>query len=302
MRSLGAASFILAAMLVASPRAQQPFRSRVEGIRVDALVTNGRRPVEGLLAQDFEVRDNGVLQTVDAVALESMPLSVIFVLDASGSVAGAKMAHLSSAVELMLRGLRGQDRAALVTFSHRVRLQSSLTSNLAEIGRLVPAADAEGGTALNDAVYAGLAIGDTEDTRSLVVVFSDGLDNSSWLGSATVELAARRADAVVYGVAVAEHVVLQRRSAFGEGGAVPVYSPGQTAFLDAIAQDTGGRVIRADATENLPKAFGDILREFRTRYVLTYSARGVDTAGWHTIDVKVKGRRLEVRARRGYQR
>jgi len=301
MRSLGAASFILAAMLVASPRAQQPFRSRVEGIRVDALVTNGRRPVEGLLAQDFEVRDNGVLQTVDAVALESMPLSVIFVLDASGSVAGAKMAHLSSAVELMLRGLRGQDRAALVTFSHRVRLQSSLTSNLAEIGRLVPAADAEGGTALNDAVYAGLAIGDTEDTRSLVVVFSDGLDNSSWLGSATVELAVRRADAVVYGVAVAEHVV-QRRGAFGEGGAVPVYSPGQTAFLDTIAKDTGGRVIRADATENLPKAFGDILREFRTRYVLTYSARGVDTAGWHTIDVKVKGRRLEVRARRGYQR
>jgi len=83
---------------------------------------------------------------------------------------------------------------------------------------------------------------------------------------------------------------------------VAVYAPGQTAFLEAIATATGGRVLKADITEHLPKAFDDILKEFRTRYVLTYYPRDVDASGWHTIEVKVKGRRATVTARRGYQR
>jgi hypothetical protein len=49
-------------------------------------------------------------------------------------------------------------------------------------------------------------------------------------------------------------------------------------------------------------AFDEILQEFRTRYLITYSPRGADTPGWHAIDVKVKGRRVQVRARRGYER
>jgi VWFA-related protein len=168
--------------------------------------------------------------------------------------------------------------------------------------------EASGGTALHDAVYAGLALTAGLDTRPLVIAFSDGLDNASWLSAEAVEGVARRSGAVVYGVAVGARIRTDvLRSPGGRQGqatisARPEYVAGQTTFLDSIASTTGGRVIRADTLENLPRAFDEILREFRTRYVLTYSPRGVDTPGWHQIAVKVKGRTADVRARTGYQK
>ena len=292
-----------AAVAVLSASGQDArFRSGVDLVRVDALVTDGNRIVTGLKAADFELRDNGVLQTVEAIALESMPLTLTFVLDTSGSVAGGKMTHLTSAVDVILRGLRPQDRVGLVTFSHQVWQRVPLTSDIQLLRGVLTGTTGAGGTSLNDAVYAGLALSESQDARALVLVFSDGMDNSSWLGRTTVERAARRADAVVYGVAVAAGArgVID----MGSGRSVrfrPEYLPGQTDFLEAVASATGGRVIKADETVNLPQAFEEILQEFRTRYVITYSPAS-DALGWHSIDLKVKGRRADVKARRGYER
>ena len=63
------------------------------------------------------------------------------------------------------------------------------------------------------AVYAGLAMSGREHSRSLVLAFSDGLDNASWLSDEVVRRAAERSDAVVYGVAVAETPALPGRPA-----------------------------------------------------------------------------------------
>ena len=296
-----AAALAALAAIFAGPQVQK-FRSGVDVVRVDALVTEGNRIVTGLTAADFELRDNGAVQIIGGIALESMPLTLTFVLDTSGSVAGGRMAHLSAAVDLILKGLREQDRVGLVTFSHRVWQRLPLTSDLQLVRSTLAAASIAGGTSLNDAVYAGLALSEAQESRSLVIVFSDGMDNSSWLERATVERAARRADAVVYSVAVAgsQAAVID----VGQGGSVqfrPEYLPGQTDFLEAIASATGGRVIKADQTVNLPNAFEEILQEFRTRYLITYSPSS-DARGWHAIDVKVKGRRADVKARRGYER
>ena len=294
----------IAAALPIIGSAQQPFRSGIDIVRVDALVTDGRKPIGGLTMADFELRDNGVVQAIDAAALESLPLSVIFVLDTSASVAGSRMRHLGDAVDMILGGLRQDDRAALVTFSHRVWLRTPLVSDFAGLRALMSSASAAGGTSLHDAVYASLAISDVQDARPLLVVFSDGLDTMSWMSADLVEKAARRANAVVYGVAVAAGTTL-RQSSIATGtryALVPSYVRGQTDFLDAIADATGGRVLKADTTERLPKAFDEVLREFRSRYVLTYSPRNVDTPGWHRIEVKVKGRKADVKARTGYQR
>ena len=293
----------LAALLPLAGSAQQPtFKSGVDVVRVDALVTNGRKPIAGLAAGDFELRDNGVVQSIESAAFESLPLSIIFVLDTSGSVAGRKVAHLSQAVNLFLEGLRPEDRTALVTFSHRVWLRTPLVSDFGAVRRLMSSADPAGGTALRDAVYAGLAISDVEESRPLLIVFSDGLDNMSWMSADIVEKAAGRSNAVVYGVAVAERTLLRPVGAGRRPLEVPEYASGQTDFLEAVADATGGRLLKADTTDKLPKAFDEILREVRTRYVLTYSPQRVDSSGWHRIDVKVKKRGAEVKARAGYQR
>jgi VWFA-related protein len=295
---VAAGAVVLAGIAAGTAGAQHKFRSGVDVVRVDALVTDGRRVVTGLKSGDFELRDNGVLQSIDEIALESLPLTVTFVLDTSGSVAGERMSHLSSAVDIMLKGMREQDRVALVTFSHRIWQRVPLTSDVRQVRSVIAAAEAVGGTALNDAVYAGLALSESQQSRALVLVFSDGMDNASWLGDEIVERAARRADAVVYGVAVAATVA----SVDGSRTMQPEYVRGQTALLEKMASATGGRVIKADTTGNLSKVFDEILQEFRTRYLITYSPRGADAAGWHSIDVRIKGRHGDVRARRGYER
>ncbi len=304
MMRRAASALALAAVLPLLLSAQQRFRSGVDVVRVDALVTDGHRPLAGLTAADFELRDNGVVQTIDSAEVEALPVSVIFVLDTSGSVAGTKMANLRAAVDLLLNGLHGEDRAALVTFSHRVRLRRPLASDFAALRTTMAAAAAGGGTALHDAVYAGLALSDVQESRPLVVVFSDGLDNMSWMDADVVEDAARRASAVVYGVAVAATTSRRRVVSGGQSSYVEriEYAKGQTDFLEAIASVTGGRLLKADTTTNLSKSFDEILREFRTRYVITYSPRRIDAAGWHHIDLRVKDRRADVRARPGYQK
>ena len=304
---LGAASAGVALLTVSL--AAQSFKSGVDVVRVDALVTNDNRPLVNLKAADFELRDNGILQKVNDASLESLPLSLVFVLDTSGSVAGHKMQNLGSAVDGIVKALRPDDRAGLVTFSHRVWERVSMGTDFSTLQTVIHGAEAAGGTSLHDAVYAGLALSTSHDTRPLVIVFSDGLDNASWLTSDAVEGAARRSGAVVYGVAVAAHMRPDVMPSAPNGRTMttaspgrPVYVPGQTTFLETIASITGGRVLRADTTENLPRAFDEILREFRTRYVLSYSPRDVGAAGWHRIDVRVKNRRAVVRARAGYQR
>ena len=76
------------------------FRSGVESVRVDVLVTRDGRPVTNLRPADFDVLDNGVPQRIDYAAFEEIPLNVVFALDASSSVAGRQ-------TELLRRACHG---------------------------------------------------------------------------------------------------------------------------------------------------------------------------------------------------
>ena len=70
---------------------QQTFRSGVDAVRVDVLVMDGNRPVAGLTASDFELRDSGVVQPIESVAIEDVPLNVMLALDTSESVDGTPL-------------------------------------------------------------------------------------------------------------------------------------------------------------------------------------------------------------------
>jgi VWFA-related protein len=112
-----------------------------------------------------------------------------------------------------------------------------------------------------------------------VVIFSDGLDTSSWLSRDLVLATARRSDAVVYGIAVGSS---------------------SDNFLDHLTELTGGRLLRAETTNAVRALFVQVLHEFRHRYVVSYSPRGVERGGWHRLQVRVKRKNAEVRARPGY--
>jgi VWFA-related protein len=284
------------------------FTTGVEAVRVDTLVTDGRRPVVGLKAGDFELRDNGVLQTVRDVSYESLPLNIICVLDTSGSVAGQPLAHLKDAMTAVIDALGADDRAALVTFASRLHLQSTLTRDRADLRRRLSELTAGGDTAVLDATFAGLALRESDDGRTLLILFSDGRDTASWLTVRKVLDVARNTDVVIYPVTVRHVPVVIVRTL--QGTPVPAEALSSRRFvvrnevgdrlLRAFADDTGGRVVVADDEGGVRGGFVKVLSEFRQRYVLAYTPSGVAPDGWHTLDVRLKNRKGDVKARRGY--
>jgi VWFA-related protein len=274
---------VLSAMAMAGTAltAVQPtFRARVEGVRIDVLVTDGGRPVVGLGAADFDVRDNGVPQTVDLVSLGDVPVSVVMVLDLSSSLEGSRLLMLQNAGVTLLEALAPQDQAALLSFNTAVVQRVPLTSDIGTLRGALLAARAEGDTSLIDAALAGMLLGDTEGGRTLVVIFSDGIDTASFTSAEVALGTARRVNGVVYGVAAT--------------------SGGEARFLRDVTAATGGRVLEIGATGNPGPAFLEILQEFRRRYVLTYTPTGVERGGWHQLNVRVRRGSSRVQARPGY--
>ena len=297
-----AAAGVLAAMLATG----QTFRSGAEGVSVDALVLDGNRPVAGLRVGDFELRDSGVLQRIDSIAYEDVPLNVIFAFDTSESVDGEPLDHLKRAAMAAVRLLRPADQAAIITFDDYVKLRSDWTKEHTLLAGAILQAQASGATALHDAAYTALTLRAPSPGRTLALIFSDGEDTVSWLpGQLAIDIA-RRTDAVVYAVE------LPQLGRWSPGYRVDYHSGLQTGvprvsdsmlldrFLNTLALETGGKLLNAARAEQLPDRFTEIITEFRTRYLITYSPREVERGGWHPIEVKLKGKRGRVTARRGF--
>jgi Ca-activated chloride channel family protein len=281
------------------------FRSGVEAVRVDVLVVDGGKPITDLRADDFELRDNGVVQTIESVAISDVPVSMMIALDTSGSVAGHVLQELKEGVRAAAAALRPVDRAAVISFSSDVRLTMDWADATAAVPNALSGLRAGGGTALWDATFAALTFADdTPAVRRLVLVFSDGDDTSSWLPRQSVLDKARRLDVVVYGIEIRDAFTRQIPALHNRSGteSFKYDSPDVSPFLEEVADLTGGSRFRVTDAAELRKAFAKILIEFRTRYLITYTAQGVNQAGWHPLEVKLKTKKGKVTARRGYVR
>jgi VWFA-related protein len=259
---------------------QTRFSARAQGVLADVLVTRDGRPVPGLKAADFELRDNGVVQDIDLIEWADLPINVVLALDASASTTGERLTHLRAAGHTLLDGLNPGDRAALITFSEAVMPRIALTAEARSVGAAIDGITPGGESAILDGLYAALMATQAETGRSLVVLCTDGTDTASWLLPDEVIESARRSNAVVYVVAT---------------GSARRWAP-----LADLANNTGGETIELEASRNLADQFGSILRLFRSRYVLTYTPSGVSRGGFHRLDVRVKRSGMKVKARPGY--
>jgi VWFA-related protein len=278
--SVALAGFVLAAAAQSPP----VFRADVELVRVEVLVTRGGEPVRGLTAADFELRDNGRVQDLELVLEEVTAVDAVLVLDTSRSMIGPKLRAVQEAASAFLDGLREGERAAVISFEQNLRLLEPLTAELGRARLALLKAEPMGSTALVDAVYAALRAIEPGPRRAAVVVFSDGIDNRSWLSADEGIEAARRTGALVYGVAVRTR------------------NDKTQPFLRDVTRATGGRLFEAAKVDDLRARFLDVLADIRNRYVLRYVPRGGEAPGWHELAVKVKRGGGDVLARPGYWR
>ncbi len=295
---------VVSAWLLASAAAgaaafvqQKPvFRVSVERVRLDALVTAGGRPLEGLGPADFEVLDNGVPQRVN-VATTAGDVTVALVLDTSGSVEGARLQQLVAASQTVVGLLNQGDTASLITFSDRLALGAGSVRDPAAVRAALVGAQASGSTAMWDALFAGLSYTAGDTGRSLVLLFTDGVDNSSWLTEKQVTEALKRAEAVVYAV----YPALDSTEDTPASRAQQVLGTGGRLRLRQVVEQTGGSLLEAEWSDKLSQQFASIVREFRSRYLLLYEPTGVGhDDGWHRVEVRIKGKPAKVQVRPGY--
>lgn len=265
---------------VTSPAQQLTFSAATRLVRVDVLVTEQGRPVGGLTAADFDVFDNGIKQSVSLVAVDAQPLDVVLALDMSRSISIDALETLRRSARAAVGALQPTDHVGVVALGRVADLRSSLTLDRPEVFAALESPPASGDTALIDAVQGALVMAAAGSGRPLIIVFTDGEDTASFLTADSVLTTAGGQAAVVYAVTTNP-------------------SPVGT-FLRDITRQTGGRVIPLRSVRDVERSLIDVFAEFRRRYVVGYQPTGVDGAGWHTLDVRVRRRGAEVTARPGY--
>ena len=284
------------------------FRSGTDAVTVDVSVRDGAKVVNGLRAADFEVLDNGVLQDVADVSFGRLPIDVTLVLDVSFSVTGPLLDRLRSATRQLMADLTKDDRLRLIDFNMRVHRAVDFTRDAPQIDEALRAAAAGGGSSIRDALAVALVSASEPQRRQLIVLFSDGADSTSiTTPKALLDLAKRTSASVtsvvagtlnVQGPQVRQGAELLRDLAEETGGTVIPVRIGLSRMTLS-----NGTVVSTSSTSDLTETFRKVLDEFRSSYVLHFTPKGVAAGGFHTLDVKVKGKRsLTIRARRVYQR
>ena len=312
------AAAVLTAMLCAasshalSQQALPAFRTRSEVVSVTVSVKDGRHPVTGLEAKDFEVFDNGVRQQVDSVAFDPLPIDVTLAL--TGYRVEASEDHLKglfSASDFRAL-LRPDDRLRLVAINDSVR--GRLVGPDFKVPTTHGALEQIPGISVLDGLFYALAWPVEPDRRHLVVAFTDGWDTWSTLDADELPALASRSDAVMHVVFWASPDQFDVGAPVGTIGISstmgigrPRLSASERARWEAgyrasrsAAERTGGTYRAASAGAD---PFKPILDDFRTSYVVRYVPHGVDTTGWHELKVNVvRPGSLTVRARKGYER
>jgi hypothetical protein len=300
---LGIAAFAASCGVSIALAAQEPvvtFRSSTGIVLVPVWVKDGEKSVEGLTASDFEVLDNGVPQEVASVATASQPVDVTVVLDTSGSLDDDSLDTLRSGVEQIGRSLTPADRMRLLTFATGITDVFGFRAGgqLPPMGRI----GSGGTTALFDALGAALLSTPRSDRPQLVFGVTDGLDTASFLEAGDV-----RALATASGASLYVTVVRTAPAATFVPGVRGVARGVRREVLWVIERlrdvtgQTGGLVFDSPPGTALPALFDQVLSDFRTSYLVSFTPRGVRQGGWHELVVTTKGRRYTVRARTGYQ-
>ena len=287
----------MAAALAAGLWAQQEPRIRVDVRLVRLLVTvkdNQGKFAGSLTKDDFQITDNGVKQDVAVFEKHNaVPLSVAVLIDASGSTAKDLKVELDS-TRRFLKAFYGEgnakDMAALYSFNWEVVKQMGFTRNFARMDEALRRLKGEAGTSLYDAIYYGAQALEDRDGRHVIIVVTDGGDTTSSKKFHDALEAAHRADAVIYSIVVVPITNGAGRNTGGENA------------LFTLGQATGGRVFAPSVGPDLDRAFGEILADLRTQYMLGYYPRNIPATKdrFHKLSLTMRDKGLHAQTRTGY--
>jgi len=246
------------------------------------IVTNAPR-------RKFHLYVDGIEVPIRDFALESdLPLSLGFILDTSGSMAGRKLDACRSLMNAFLGQRRHDDQLALWTFGdERVVERFPFGMGWYLLPRVLETLRPWSTTALYDMIRRVPEVMErATHPRSAVILLTDGVDNAS---SVTAAEAARIAEGLETPVFV---LGVEPPPAGGSSG------PSYEQILTLIADASGGHYRRIPTTDEMPEVARILMEELSSRYIITFATSGVGQRKYRPLEVKVDG--LTAVSRRGY--
>jgi Ca-activated chloride channel family protein len=285
------AGLAVAAIVSVVTLAQQPptFRTGTQVVSVFATVLDAqKRLVPGLLQEDFEVFDNEKPQPIVYFDNSVQPITVVVMLDTSGSMT-LTIQLLKQAAEQFLIRLLKEDKGKVGAFNDKIQVGSHFTNNRDELVSDVKDLDYGNGTRLWDAIGASLDELKGIEGRRVIVVFTDGDDTASRISQGTVIDRARVDEVMIYAIGL--------ESNYFNGQRMVKSKPDRG--LRKVADETGGGYFELEKTADLAPTFTRVAQELHSQYVIGFTPMALD-GRVHKLAVKMKQPGMTARARRSY--
>jgi Ca-activated chloride channel family protein len=287
----------LAAVLTAEgARAQQVFRSGIDLVTFGVTVVDKKGvPIRGLLAEDFEIIEQGRAQTIRYFTEGDkgdtpLPLHIGLLFDTSGSMGEDIKLARTAAVKFVNKLPHAED-VTLVDFDTEVRVARYSQAELPRLIERIRMRRPDGWTALYDAVGIYMNGAQDQDGRKVLVLYTDGGDTRSSVSWGDVVDMLKASDVTVYSIGFLEHQAPSSRA-------------DQRMRLEQMARTTGGTAHFPYSVEQLESVYDKIVEELAARYTLGYLSTN-ERADGHWRDVKIRVKRpdlkdFKIRTRSGY--
>jgi Ca-activated chloride channel homolog len=238
------------------------------------VIDRNNRPIDNVRENEFHVFEDGVLQPIESFSREEIPISYGLAVDTSGSLRSQLQAVIDAG-KTIINSNKSGDETFLVRFisSDKIETVQDFTPNKDLLMDGLDSLYVEGGqTAIIDAVYlsservAEYKKGDDNDRRRrALIVITDGEDRNSFYKEPQLFQRLREEDVQIYVIGFVNE--LDKDSGFIRK------SPRDKAvsLINRLATETGGRAFFPQSISELPQIAGEIVRDLRTQYVLSYN-------------------------------
>lgn len=266
--------------------------------------------VKGLSKGDFRVYEEGVKQEILNFYSEAVPVSVVLLIDVSGSTRESQ-GEIRRAALRFARSLEPEDRVAIITFNDKPRLVLNWTNDIEKIQYALESVYAKGTTVLNDALYVTFddLLRDVEG-KSAVILLTDGMDTKSMVSYEQALELASRSEAMVYVVsklreywasAIAWRMEMRARAQIVPREFTDKFIISVKRMLEKLAHQTGGKVLDTQAFNSLTDVYAQVAEEIKNQYYISYLPFNVVKDGkWRGLEVRVNRPGVVVSTRPGY--
>jgi len=282
----------IAALLAPQPPGPQAptFRSGTQVVSLFVTVQDTqRRLVPDLTQDDFQIFDNDKPQPITYFDSSIRPITVVAMLDTSGSMT-LTIDLLKQAAEQFVLRLLPDDKARVGAFNDKIQFGGmSFTGDRDDLVSDIKDLDYGNGTRLWDAVGASLDQLKGVDGRRVILVFTDGDDTESKLSLGNVTDRARADEVMIYAIGLESH--------YFDGQRMVRSKPDRG--LRKISDETGGGYFELERSSDLAPTFTRVAAELHSQYVIGFTPTQLDNK-IHKLSVKMKNVGMTARARRSY--